>query len=66
MAHWESGVSLLYDGHEHDDHRVRYSPKHDAGACLDCDVWLEPVCECKPEDDCPFPDPRPTKPSEVT
>lgn len=49
----------------HIKHKVRYSSFHDALACLACDVWLEPKCKCGPEDGCPFPFPRPDKPSEV-
>lgn len=49
----------------HVGHRVHYSTRHDSEACLDCDAWVEAPCRCKPEDDCPFPWPRPEKPSEV-
>lgn len=33
--------------------------------CPLCDVWLEPDCDCKPEDDCPFEKTAGRKPSEV-
>jgi hypothetical protein len=34
--------------------RRGYNDKHDAYFCDKCFAWLEPVCNCRPEDDCPY------------
>ena len=44
----------------HQGHEIRYSPKHDATFCVDCDKWLVPVCR---NVNCDFCSGRPDKPS---
>ena len=44
------------------EHDVCMDLHTDRYCCLTCDVWIEPPCECKNGENCPFPD-QPEKPS---
>lgn len=43
-------------------HEIAMDLHTDRYFCQPCDVWIEPPCDCKEGDNCPFPD-QPAKPS---